>query len=172
MGRTPGLRRQTAGLGLVSSYVTHIDVLIAERVTATISACRAPELSRDQFSQGDRRAGSLVARYRRSPASTHWAQGGTIRDPAGVTASRPGVVVTQALASVGPPSTLSSVLAGTRTTSPGPASTVAPSRVTWSTPARTNTTSSRLGRWATPSKPAGTSRRHAHSWSLPRDGAT
>jgi len=32
MGRTPGLRRLTAGLGPASSYVTHIDVLIAERV--------------------------------------------------------------------------------------------------------------------------------------------
>ncbi len=29
----------------------------AERVTATISACRAPELSRDQFSQGDPQPG-------------------------------------------------------------------------------------------------------------------
>ncbi len=40
MGRTPGLRRQTAGLGLVSSYVTHIDVLIAERAAVRMVMSR------------------------------------------------------------------------------------------------------------------------------------
>ena len=39
-----------------------------------------------------------TAQPRLRPSIAHWAQGGTIRDPSSMTASKPGVVVTQALA--------------------------------------------------------------------------
>jgi hypothetical protein len=128
----PHARQVTTGVGQILSLTNGGEQLMAAmgtrgRLRILLGSGPGASTTCAMFGEAHRRAerGTDVVAYAPAPvlvcgipAGSQFAHGGAIRLPSAMTASRPGVVVTQAVATAVPPSRRSSLPAGTRTTSP------------------------------------------------------